>query len=55
MEVGGDGGGLPEGRSGELESLLEAIKYSEVRHHLRASRRFFDSVSSVPSCPFPFP
>ncbi|CAN6321494.1 unnamed protein product [Urochloa humidicola] len=30
MEVGGDGGGLPEGRSGELESLLEAIKSSEV-------------------------
>ncbi|RLN42785.1 uncharacterized protein C2845_PM01G02820 [Panicum miliaceum] len=30
MEVGGDGGGLPEARSGELESLLEAIKSSEV-------------------------
>ncbi|KAG2554832.1 hypothetical protein PVAP13_9KG584600 [Panicum virgatum] len=30
MEVGGDGGGLPEARIGELESLLEEIKSSEV-------------------------
>jgi hypothetical protein len=44
MEVGG---GLQEGRSGELESLLEAIKSSEVRHHPRASRRF-----STPFLPF---
>jgi len=55
MEVGGDGGGLPEARIGELESLLEEIKSSEVRHHLGASRHFFDSVSSVPSRPFPSP